>query len=302
MKSALAFILILALTSCGQITRIMDGTENLPKQIQETNDGMKKTNEAIRKQKMGVAFEILKNEKMRANLVPIPFNMMSAAKTMAEALTAEEAVLFVKNYVSDLNKSQVDTVYPPMDEEKFEHERQADLFMIILISGFLPETTVTEIIEKESNSGENLQIMLNILRLRVYFNNDMMLFMATLGLDANVDATGKHSVLDDKSKLDTLGKIEKAIKYNEIIEFICNLDFADQVDAQITGFKFIKPLDKALAKNNWALISERAQSDFKAQSLSKDPAKNEAETKDYAVRYKALIEKIKDKSGGTKAK
>lgn len=299
MKLIIAFTALVFLSACAKVHKIMDGAENLPNQIQETNDGMKKTNEAIRKQKIGVAFEILKDEKMRANLVPIPFNMMSAAKLMAESLTADEAVLFVKNYIINLNKAQAVDHYPPIDEEKFQHERMADYYMLMLVSGFLPETTVKEMIEKESNQGAYQNIMLNILKLRVDFNSDMMLIMGVLGLNPNEkDAGGNPKVLDEKSKLDTLGKIEKAIEYNEIVENVCNLDFAEQIDIQIEGFK-LKPLDKDLAKKNWALILERAQSDYKAQSLSKDPVKNEAEVKAYTEKYNTLLEKIKAKSGGS---
>ncbi len=296
MKFFIALVSLLVFSACGKIERIMDGTENLPNQIQETNNGMKKTNEAIRMQKIGVASEILKDEKMRANLVPIPFNMMSAAKIMAEALTAEETVLFVKNYIISLNKTQSVDVYPPIDEEKFQHERMADYYMLMLISGFLPDATVSQIIANESNQGAYQNIMLNILKLRVDFNSDMMLIMGVLGLNPNEkDADGNPKVLDDKSKLDTLGKIEKAIEYNEIVEKVCNLEFSDKIDIQIDGFK-LKPLDKELAKKNWNLILARSQSDYKAASLSKDPAKNEAEVADYTARYNALLEKIKIKT------
>lgn len=297
MKFVTVLTALLVFSSCEKLQRIMDGTENLPNQIQETNDGMKKTNEAIRKQKIGVAFEILKDEKMRANLIPIPFDMMSAAKMMAEALTAEEVVLFVKNYIIYLNKAQSVDAYPPMDEEKFQHERMADYYMLMLISGFLPEATVKEMIEKESNQGAYQNIMLNILKLRVDFNSDMMLVMGVLGLNPNEkDAGGNYKVIDENSKLDTLGKIEKAIEYNEIVENVCNLDFAEKVDIQIEGFK-LKPLDKELAKQNWNLILTRAQSDYTAQSLSNDPEKNEADVKAYTEKFNTLLEKIKTKTG-----
>lgn len=296
MKLIITITALLMFSSCEKLNHIMDGTENLPNQIQETNDGMKKTNEAVRMQKIGVAFGVLKDEKMRAKLVPIPFDMMSAAKILAEALTAEEAVLFVKNYVIMLNKVQSVDVSPPMDEEKFQHERMADYYMLMLVSGFLPETTVKEMVATESNQGPYQNIMLNILKLRVDFNSDIMLIMGVLGLNpSEKDADGNYKVLDEKSKLDTIGKIEKAIEYNEKIEFVCNLDFADKVDLQIEGFK-LKAFDKELAKKNWELILKRSQADYKAQSLSKDPAKNEAEVKEYTEKYNSLVEKIKSKT------
>ena len=295
MKLVIAIATLCVFSSCKKIENIMDGTENLPKQIQETNDGMKKTNEAIRLQKMGVAMGHLKDKHNRSNLVPVPFGMMSAAKMLAEALTPEETVNLFKTGVSDLNKSQADTVFPQIEEEAFQHERMADYFMLILISGFLPETTVSEVIRAESDQGANQSIMLNVLRMRVYFNSDMMLYMSTLGLDANADATGNYPVLDATTKMDTLGKINKAIAYNEIVEAVCKLDFADKVDVQIEGFK-MKPLDVEQAKKNWELILSRTQSDYKAESLSKDPVKNEAEVKEYAERFNALIAKLKAKT------
>lgn len=289
-------MIILMLSSCGQIQRIMDGTEKLPSMIQETNDGMKQTNEAVRKQKMSLALEALKDEKNRAKLTPVPFGMMGAAKTMAEALTADEVVLFVKNHITDLNSTQAADVYPEMDEERFQHERRADYYMLMLISGFLPQATVEEIAKKESQQGAHQDIMLNILKLRIDFNSSMMLLMSTLGLNPNEkDKDGNYRIINPTAKLDTIGKIEKAIVLNEAVEFICNLDFADKVDTKIVGFPS-KPLDKELAQQNWEIILKRAQSDFKAHSFSNDPAKNEAETKAYSEKYKSLIEKLEKKN------
>jgi hypothetical protein len=53
MALVVALTALVLLSSCGKIQKVLDGTENLPNQIQETNNGMKKTNEGIRLQKVG---------------------------------------------------------------------------------------------------------------------------------------------------------------------------------------------------------------------------------------------------------
>lgn len=298
MKIANLLIAVLLLSSCGKIQKIMDGTENLPNQIEETNKGMRSTNESIRKQKIAEALKMLKEEDNRANLIPIPFDMMSAAKTLAEALTPDETVLFMKNYILKIKKQQSADVFPPVDEEKFQHNRLADYYMIMLISGFLPDETVQAMIEKESKQGAYQDIMLSILKLRYDFNNDMMLVLAMLGLDpATKDAGGQYAVLDKNVKLDTLGKIQNAIRYNEKVEFICNLDFVDKVGLEIEGFPNNK-IDSRNAKANWELILTRAQSDYRASSFSKDPAKNEQEVREYTTQYNQLIDRLKGKVEG----
>jgi hypothetical protein len=306
MKISSLLILVLSLTSCGQIQRVLDGTERLPSQIDSTNSEIKKTNknlsetsETIRLQKLDTALNEAKLEKNRANLVPIPFDMMTACKIAAESFTAEEVVLFMKNYILKIKKQQAADVYPVVDEEKFQHERIADYYMIMLIAGFLPDSTVQEVVEAESNQGAYQDIMLNMLKLRYDFNNNLMVKLAMLGLDpATKDAAGEYAVLDKDVKLDTLGKIEKAIEYNEKLEYICNLSFVDKIDIQFEGIGQL-PLDPRAAKANWQLILDHAQSDYKASSFSKDPTTNHQEVEEYTSRYNKLIDGLRAKISGT---
>ncbi len=295
MKLLITFLALSMLFSCGQVQRILDGTEKLPSQIQETNAGMKKTNEGIRMQKIGEAFKVMSDENNRKTLSPIPSNMMAAAKIMAEALTAEEAVLFVKNYVIKVNEEIFTDTYPWIDEEsdagiiekaKFMLNKAADLQMITLVSGFLPDETLKQIIEEEGDQGAYRDMQFAILKMRSTFYSDVM-------LDAGLIGGGK--------KLETLGQIEKASEYADKIDFICKLDFADQISMKITGFdeklneRLSMPLEKSMGLALWKRILEKAQLDFKAQSFSKDPAKKEEALKQYAIRYKSSLEKIQSK-------
>lgn len=296
MKQITMVMMMIMLSSCGQIQRVLDGTEGLPVKIDQTNENSRIIAEGVRKQKISEAIKVLKEEKTRAKLFPLPFDMMPAAKTIANAFNAEEAVSFIKLTLSTLNSGvTAGDMNPPMDEERFQYERVADYYMIMLIAGYLPEATVKTIVENESNQGADQTTMLGILRLRVSFNHDIMLLMATLGLNPGEKSKdGDYAVLNPKSKLDTLGKIENAIKYNEIIEYVCDLDLADQVGVEIADIK-VEPLDKELAKKNWYLIAQRAQDDFKATSFSKDPEKNKTDVANYIAKHKSLLEKIQKK-------
>ncbi|MBY0452760.1 MAG: hypothetical protein K2P92_06970 [Bdellovibrionaceae bacterium] len=296
MKKLQLVLIVLLLSSCGQIQRILDGTESLPAKLDKMGNSTAYVEEGVRKQKQAEALAMATEEKNRANLVPIPFGMMAPTRTLAGALTADEAVLFFKNYLLKINKQQAADSYPAVDEEKFQHERIADYYMLILIAGFLPDETMNQIIKVQSNQGAYQEIMFAILKMRADFNSDIMLTAGVLGLNPNeVDENGDYKVIDKKAKLDTLGKIEVAMGYNDKVQAICDLDFADKVYVEIEGFE-LKPLDKEKAKKNWQLILKRAESDYAAQSLQRDPKENEAQVKEYADRYAKLLETLKQKS------
>lgn len=293
MKILNLLIIVLSLTSCGKLQRILDGTENLPNQIQETNNGMKKTNEGIRLQKVGEAFKVLMDDNNRKTLSPIPSNMMSASKIMAEALTADEALLFIKNYMIKVNEEIFEDTYPLADKStpegavqyfEFLHNKQADLLMITLVSGFLPDDTLNQMIKQESEQGAYRDVLFASLKMRADFYNNVM-------LDAGLIGGGK--------KLETIGQIEKAIEYTAKVDFICKLEFADQIVMKVTGFPdgdtnqaLSAPLNRDLALNDWKKVLEKAQSDFKANSFSKDPAQNEKAVKEYTEKHNDLIFQI----------
>lgn len=364
MKLILALSAILLFSSCDKIHRIMDGTENLPNQIDETNRGMQKTNEAIRKQKLSEALKIMLDGKNRRALSPIPSDMMAAAKTMGEALTVDESILFVKNYLIKINNYQFSADYPDGPElasvdmptlpeapaepkvgedgkidpslmtdyqyqsflyqnrmaqynaelqnylaitaennrkmadfeskkaevdKRFaesEYDRDADLFMLMLVSGFLPDETIEKMVKQEINQGAYREVVLQILKLRADFYSKIMLEAGMLQ--------------GNKNKLDTLGKIQKAIEYAEKVNYVCKLSFADMIALKIEGFNnrklnenYSKPLDKNLALALWVKIEKKALEDFKAHSFDEDPAVKEKSEKEYAEGYKKALELIK---------
>lgn len=168
----------------------------------------------------------------------------------------------------------------------FTLNKAADLQMITLVSGFVPDSTIEEMINTQSEQGAYRDVLFAILKMRVNFYNDVML---------------EAGLISGDKKLVTLGQIEKAVEYTEKIDFVCKLPFVNQVAMKITGFtedqntKLSEPLQKDLAAKKWAKVLEKAQKDFRADSFAADPAQKDNQAKEYAARYKALIEKIQSK-------
>lgn len=283
-------LVVLTATACGQIKNIMDGTEHLPDQIAETNRGMAETNENIRLQKIAFTISEMKKKENREYLVPIPGDMMPFAKVMAPALTVEEAMLFFKNAIKKINEEGFANRYASLEPTaprypetmtQFEHEKLADLMMVTIVAGFLPDATVQAIINRESEQGAYRDVMYQILMLRAMYHSDLM-------LNASVMNT----------KLETVGQINKAIEYNQKVDFIDKLDFADQIELKITGFTTPEmnsemKLDTTVAATNWKRIYTSAQSDFKAMSYKKDPAQKQQSESSQAAEFNQSVEVIK---------
>lgn len=278
-------IALMAFSSCDKLKKMEEGME-------ATREGMKNTTEGLRKQKLAEASKIMLDENNRKALSPIPSNMMSAARAMGEAISADEMLLWTKNYLIKVNEEMFADSYSWVDEGseegtilkiKFTFNKIADLQMITLVSGFLTEGTLRQIVSEQSEQGAYRDVAFAILKMRANFYSDVMLEAGLIGGD---------------KKLSTLGQIEKAIEYGEKLDYISKLEFADQIKMNITGFSekqneiLSRPLDPKLAAIIWTKIFNKAQSDYKAQSFSKDPAANEAAVKTYAEKYKVALDKI----------
>lgn len=291
MKSFKAIALIIAalsVFSCGQVQRIMDGTEKLPSQIEKTNEEITKTNNSVRKQTIEVSLSKMKEQSYRLSLRPIPFDMLEFGKVAAESLTADEALLITKKTLKKINEERVEDRYPRVDTaaanyqdivNALDDDKLADLMMITLISGFLPDSTLNQMIAQEAEQGAYRDVVFQILMMRVNFSSDLML---------------NASVMD--KKLETLGKISKAIEYNSKVDFIAKLPFADQISLDITGFSveamnkgISQKLNTGLALKNWNRIYSAAQQDFKAMSFaSTETEKNAAKASQHAE-YSRLL-------------
>ncbi len=169
---------------------------------------------------------------------------------------------------------------------KFTLNKSADLQMITLVSGFLPDSTLEAMIESQSQQGAYRDVLFAVLKMRANFFSDVMLEAGLIGGD---------------KKLETIGQIEKAIEYGEKLDFVCKLEFVNQIKMKISGFSesqnesLSAPLDKELALKKWKKIQEKTEKDFKAQSFSKDPLTNENEVKRFAQQHQQALAKIKAK-------
>jgi hypothetical protein len=169
---------------------------------------------------------------------------------------------------------------------KFTLNKSADLQMITLVSGFLPDSTLEAMIETQSQQGAYRDVLFAVLKMRANFFSDVMLEAGLIGGD---------------KKLETIGQIEKAIEYGEKLDFVCKLEFVNQIKMKISGFSESQneslsvPLDKELALKKWKKIQEKTEKDFKAQSFSKDPLTNENEVKRFAQQHQQALVKIKAK-------
>jgi hypothetical protein len=169
---------------------------------------------------------------------------------------------------------------------KFALNKAADLQMVTLVAGFLPKATLNEMITSQSAQGAYRDVLFSILKLRSNFFSQVM-------LEAGLIGAGK--------KLETIGQIEKAIEYADQIDFLCKLEFLNQVAFKTSAFDektnqiLSTPLQKELAKKTWEKILKKSQDDFKALSFSADPLTNEKEVKMMAAQHQLLIEKIQNK-------
>lgn len=284
-------VMAVSFSSCGKIDAMFEMPSRLTsmaKTTEQMNQGMATTNEAIRQQKIGIALGEMQKPQNRQYLSPIPGDMMPAGKILAEALTADEALLLIKNYIKKINEEYFENRFPTLDHAdnknqdllaEFEHEKLADLMMITVISGFLPEATLKQMIDIESEQGAYQDILNQILMMRVMFNSDLML---------------NASVLNEK--LYTLGKIQKAIEYNSHVEYIARLPFVGNIELKITGFTnpdlnsgFSKKFDPQIALTNWNRIYSAAQQDFKATSYLSNEADKNASLQKQNAEYSKLL-------------
>lgn len=271
-KLILITLFALILSGCAKMEALIDTPNKMDDMARTTHqmkDGMDSTNEAIRMQKISIALSEMQKPANRMYLSPIPGDMMPAGKVLAESLKAEETVLLFKNYLKKINEEYFENRFPMVDKASkegqalladFEHDKMADLMMITIIAGFLPDELVKDLILTESEQGAYQEVLFSILMLRFNFNNDLML---------------NASVLSEK--LITVGKINKAIEYNAKVDAIAKLPFYDLIGIKITGFSdsemnksISKKIDRKIALNNWKKIYSHAASDFLTTSFDKD--------------------------------
>ena len=291
-KKLVLIISAIGLASCGKINSVMDSTEAIPEKMNALNRGMSETNESIRLQKLAIALDQVMKKENQQFLSPIPGDMMAPGKLLAETLTASEAVELLYIKLKNVNENTYRDQYPADDGltnkaqiEDFERSKIALLYAVQIISTFLPDSVLNQIIDTEvKHAGRFRQTAFQILMMRATFYDKVMLHA---------------SLLSDA--MNTVGMVQKAIEYNTKIDFISKLKFADRIELKITGFldaakndAFSQKLNIQNAAKNWAAIQDRASTQVEIIGVTGNEAEDQAEMAQEKAMLAQNLETIKN--------
>lgn len=240
----------------GEVPDKMDRTNQ---SIEEMIQQVERTNASIYKQAKLISFENMLKAENTAQLFPVPTRLIPYGRELAQIISAQEIL-----ELSYLWLKEVDEVFPPLrvdkkgndipytnkEIEKINHNKMARLLGLQIVSGFLPEQTVLELIENEVYTGGRYEeLAYTILMLRAQFIRDILL-----------DASLLYEPLNNP------GKLAQAVEYNKSLDFISKLPFAHRIQLKTKGFipKEISPsekLDPEVAYRNWLRIRTAAETE-----------------------------------------
>lgn len=264
MKILILSVLSLALFSCAKVDRVLDKAENIPTQLDATNTNM------LELKRLTILGEMKKEADDKKNyeiLSPVPYDLMAPCKKLGENFTADEVIQWAYTMISKINNARYDDNFgKPVDASNpeaidFEHSKLGVFNAVSAVAAFLPEAVVDQLISKVYTSEEYSTTVLNVLAMRVYFIQKVML-------------KEKYA----PSKLTDIGTVEAAIGYNQSVEKILKLSFAQYVRSDISGFNLMTDLNTELsfdlsvadAKTNWKNIARGMDTYLKVTQFSAD--------------------------------
>ena len=290
MKTFLLFLTVcfsFVLSSCG-INESMDAVKATPEKMdnmqntigkmhgtmEKMNKGMGETVAGVNDQRILIPLiELMKYENYD-ELSPLPVKLLPYGKSLAQAVTADQMVEIVYLWLKE-----IDEVYPPkaLDKNGNEIEYTAEqidkinttklgrLAALQITAGFLPQTTVDQIIENQIiNFGRFEETTYTILMLRVQFIRDVLLDASLLS-----------------KPLNSVGGLNQAIAFTQSLELITQLAFAAKIKMKVSGLlapqeNFEETLKKDLALTKWKKIKLSAEKDLKLelQVITGNPEKD----------------------------
>lgn len=274
MKNILLALMVMTAVGCGKLHRVLDAAEEIPTKMDNLNKGMGDTNESIRLQKLGVFESMVLDKDNYDMLAPFPADLMTGGKFLGEALTDEEAVQWVFKSIKKINTYDINT-NPLLDgsdekaQTKFDHDKLGLYMAVTIVSGYLRESVVEQIIERIYKSDRFSQTGITILALRAKFYSDVMLGGSLYS-----------------EKFTTLGHTQEAIDYNKKIERIAMLPYADSIKIDIVGM--INPdlneamsvqFDSSIVAKNWSKIKTLAEAGFEVKPMSGNDSADAAEAR-----------------------
>jgi hypothetical protein len=249
-----------------------------------------KTDDLARKETVKTAIQELNDSKNYKKLSPIPTDIIPWAKKAAENMNVDdELVPYIYIKLKDVTTLRYDDNNPGKSYDmndpaaiEFEMNKVGLFNVLAAISGFLPEAKVNQLLNRLSNSEEYSSTVINILALRFYFIQNVL--------------------MSEKYKQDQLvdvGAIEAAISYNESIEKILKLPFADQIKTQVSIFVLMPDFNEALsvqldpmaAKRNWNGILAGMTKYYKVGAFT---AGNSTQNSQQAARYNAALNHVQN--------
>lgn len=295
MKNLLLVLTIITAVGCGKLHSVLEKAESIPGKMDSLNQGMTKTNESVRLQKLSEADHKLMDEANYDVLAPVPVFLLSAGKIFGEELTSEEALLWVYKNMVYLNKHFI-VDNPSFDSQnpehvaKFDKKKMGVFSALMVVSGNLKDSVVDEIILHIHKSGRYSKTGYEILALRQFFFDQLM-------IQASVFS-------ESPDKLEKLGHIEKAIEFNSKIERIARLSQPQLIKVSLTGMANQDlnteiTFDPAVVHTNWVEIKKRAEAGFQTHTLTtdvkEDPSQIAAQKATFAKLMSFLDGKIQQK-------
>lgn len=249
MKQILIILSIaVAFTSCSKMDAALDMPNKMDGMSGKMDTMSSNMKELERLTKVAESTKEILDSKNYTKLAPIPTDIIPWAKIAAEnMLVTDELVPFFYIKIKDITSLRYDdnSFGAVSKAREFEINKIGLFSALAAVAGFLPEEKVTEILNKLSNSDEYTKTSLQILTLRSYFIQNVLM-------------AEKYK----ESELVDLGSIEEAIKYNQALERIATLAYSNQLSISVNIFERMPEYNEGLSiqadtesyKNNWNTI------------------------------------------------
>lgn len=244
---------VLFVFGCGKVDSTLDKINTIPEKVDGFSAGLDKVNEKTGLQAISEAETKLLDEENLKEGTPVPFKMFGPAQVMATFLSADQAVNWVKLKIQTINSAKYTGAADDVAAQTaFNSKKMGLLTAVTFVAGFLPEKTMTEIVDKEIvKSGYYQSTALSILFLKAKFINEVLLM----------------SVYAEP--FTTLGHTERAMALNSELEAIEKLAFASEIGIKITGFTVDKMNEAASSSlntkksiANWQTIKSLSQKGY----------------------------------------
>lgn len=277
-------------SGCGKLKTVLDKAETIPDKMDTLNVGMGKTNADIRLQKLGVFEGMVLDHDNYEMLAPFPADLMTGGKFLGEELTTEEALLWVFKSIKKINTYDINS-NPLLDAQdakvqaKFDHDKLGLYMAVTIVSGYLRDSVIEEIVQRIYTSDRFTETGLQILALRAKFYSDVMLGGSLY-----------------TEKFSTLGHVKEAIDYNAKIERIARLPYPQAIKVSIVGMltpemneAMSVQFDPAIVNANWSKIKTLGEAGFEVKPLSGNNTADQAEAKRQRDVFNSYISFLNEK-------